>query len=334
MSEEKRFNLPIPLGWYAVALSNELKAGDVKPLRYFERDLVVFRTESGEAKVIDAFCPHLGAHLGHGGSVKGESIACPFHGWEFNGAGYCTSVPYAKNTPPRVDGKQVIASYEVIERNEAIWMWYHPQNQKPTFEIEEMAEFYDDSFTETVVSEWVINAPIQETGENAVDKAHFAYVHTAIAVPEGDVEIVDHTRTTRLESETPALDESGVPSTDGTTCTMNLFTRSVGPGQTMQRFDGQFFTVMQGTVTPITSEKTLIRFMFKQPKAAAGIAKLMADGFTAEICNQVEQDIPIWNYKTYQPNPILCDGDGPINQYRKWFTQFYATSVDGSSKVA
>jgi phenylpropionate dioxygenase-like ring-hydroxylating dioxygenase large terminal subunit len=334
MSEEKRFNLPIPLGWYAVALTKDLEVGDVKPLRYFERDLVVFRTESGQAKVIDAFCPHLGAHLGHGGSVNGESIACPFHGWEFNGDGYCTDVPYAKNTPPRVDGKQVIPSYETIERNDAIWVWYHPQNQKPSFEIEEMEEFYDDGFTETHIREWVIKAPIQETGENAVDKAHFAYVHNALAVPEGTVDIVDHTRTTRLESETPAIGDDGELCTDGTTATMNLFTRSVGPGQTMQRFDGQFYTVMQGTVTPITSEETHIRFMFKQPKDAVGMAKIMADGVMAEISHQVEQDIPIWDFKTYQPNPILCDGDGPINQYRKWFSQFYAGSVDDSTKVA
>ena len=41
------------------------------------------------------------------------------------------------------------------------------------------------------------------------------------------------------------------------------------------------------------------------------------------VCTQVEQDMLIWNYKHYQPNPILCDGDGPINQFRKWFAQFY-----------
>lgn len=334
MSEEKRFNLPIPLGWYTVALSSELAVGEVKPLKYFERELVLFRTESGEAKVIDAYCPHLGAHLGHGGSVAGESIACPFHGWQFNGEGYCTSVPYAKNTPPRVDGKQVIPAYEVVERNETIWMWYHPQNKKPSFDVEVMPEFDNDEWTDAVVREWVINAPIQETGENAVDKAHFAYVHTAVEVPEGDVEIVDHLRTTTLESEGPGLDETGVPQTDGSTIISQLYTRSVGPGQTIQRFDGQFYTVMTGTVTPITSEKTHLRFIFKQRKESVGIAKIMAEGFIAEISNQVEQDMPIWNFKRYNANPILCDGDGPINQYRKWFTQFYVGSVDDSTKVA
>jgi hypothetical protein len=35
-------------------------------------------------------------------------------------------------------------------------------------------------------------------------------------------------------------------------------------------------------------------------------------------------DIPIWNKKIHRANPILCDGDGPIMQYRKYFSQFYA----------
>ena len=43
--------------------------------------------------------------------------------------------------------------------------------------------------------------------------------------------------------------------------------------------------------------------------------------------NQVEQDIPIWNHKIYREQPILCDGDGPITQYRKWFSQFYANET-------
>ena len=90
MAQVKRYDLPIPFGWYAVSLSHELAVGEVKPVEYFNRELVVFRTEGGEAKVLDAYCPHLGAHLGHGGTVKGESIACPFHGWQFNGEGECT----------------------------------------------------------------------------------------------------------------------------------------------------------------------------------------------------------------------------------------------------
>ena len=53
------------MGWYSVERSHELAVGEVKPVQAFDRELVLYRTRSGQAVVQDAFCPHLGAHLGH-----------------------------------------------------------------------------------------------------------------------------------------------------------------------------------------------------------------------------------------------------------------------------
>jgi phenylpropionate dioxygenase-like ring-hydroxylating dioxygenase large terminal subunit len=52
----------IPYGWYCVAYSDELAVGEVKTLNYFEREMVLFRTESGDLGLLDPYCPHLGAH--------------------------------------------------------------------------------------------------------------------------------------------------------------------------------------------------------------------------------------------------------------------------------
>ena len=42
------------------------------------------------------------------------------------------------------------------------------------------------------------------------------------------------------------------------------------------------------------------------------------------IANGVLDDMPIWDHKSYVAQPILCDGDGPINKFRKWVSQFYS----------
>ena len=52
---------PYPTGWFMVGFSEDVAPKGVKPLRYFARDLVLFRTEDGKAVVADAHCPHLGA---------------------------------------------------------------------------------------------------------------------------------------------------------------------------------------------------------------------------------------------------------------------------------
>ena len=39
----------------------------------------------------------------------------------------------------------------------------------------------------------------------------------------------------------------------------------------------------------------------------------------------IDQDVPIWENKRYRERPVLCEGDGPIMQYRKWASQFYGS---------
>jgi hypothetical protein len=67
-----------PTGWFQVAWSEDVDAGAVHRMHYFGRELVVWRARSGRLTAMDAYCEHLGAHLGHGGHVEGEVIACPF----------------------------------------------------------------------------------------------------------------------------------------------------------------------------------------------------------------------------------------------------------------
>ncbi len=85
--------LPLPFGWFAVAMSDDIAAGDVKTLAYFGTELVVWRGESGSLHALDPYCPHMGAHRGHGGAVAGDDLQCPFHHWTFSGAGAVTAIP-------------------------------------------------------------------------------------------------------------------------------------------------------------------------------------------------------------------------------------------------
>jgi phenylpropionate dioxygenase-like ring-hydroxylating dioxygenase large terminal subunit len=323
-----RYDKPIPHGWYAVDYTSELKAGDVKPLHYFGQDLVLFRTESGEASLLKAFCPHLGAHLGYGGKVEGESISCPFHAWKFDGNGFCTDVPYAKRMPPKVDGQRAIDSYPLVERNQMIWAWYHPQGVEPLFEVEEFEELNSDDWTPMDTFDWQINTIIQETGENAADIAHFVTVHGALGMPDGVVTLEGHKRLTMMESKTSHIDEEGkVHRDDQVGDPAKLESWNIGPGLTYQRFSRMFDIVMMGTVTPIDDQNILLRFNFSMPKEQTEMHRLYANGFRDEVKYQVEQDIPIWENKVYLDAPILCDGDGPIAKYRKWFQQFYGEAA-------
>jgi len=316
-AEQRGIRHPIPFGWYVMAYSDELAAGEVKALRYFGRDLVLFRTESGVAQVLDAYCPHLGAHLGHGGSVHGEALACPFHGWQFNGAGRCTAVPYARNMPPKVAGdKQALHAYPVVERNRQIWAWYHPHNIAPLWEVEELPETMSPQWSGFDRYEWIINCHLQDMAENGADPAHFLYVHGTKNKPDTELtfETFRSGGVIKAKMETPR----GI--VDGT-----IRNQSVGPGQSWVRFSGICETLLVTALTPIEQDVIHARFAYTQPlEQMAGPTARLAEAIIRDLTHQVDQDKPVWDYKIFHDKPLLCDGDGPIAQFRKYYSQYYA----------
>lgn len=52
-----------------------------------DEELVARANHNGELRVFDAFCPHQGAHLGHGGRLDNDCLRCPFHGFYFDQEG-------------------------------------------------------------------------------------------------------------------------------------------------------------------------------------------------------------------------------------------------------
>src|SRR5258706_14129693 len=75
--------LPIPFGWFAVAMSDEIAPGDIRTLKYFGGEFVVWRGADGAINAVDPHCPHLGAHLGVNSSVQGNDLRCAYHHWRF-----------------------------------------------------------------------------------------------------------------------------------------------------------------------------------------------------------------------------------------------------------
>lgn len=80
----ERCPFPIPSGWFFVDYAESLNAGEMRNVFVFGQEWVLFRTESGKPGMSDPYCPHLGAHMGHGGKVCGEHLRCPFHHWEYD----------------------------------------------------------------------------------------------------------------------------------------------------------------------------------------------------------------------------------------------------------
>ena len=140
-SQTGLFGLGIPNGWFAVAWSKDLVDGEVKRARYFGQEIVMFRTRAGAVHVLDAYSAHLGAHLGEGGRVVGETLRCPFHGWRYDGGGRCVDIPYyTEGTPPAA---AKVRSWPVVEQNRMVFVWHHAEGLPPSWDVPVMPELGD-----------------------------------------------------------------------------------------------------------------------------------------------------------------------------------------------
>jgi phenylpropionate dioxygenase-like ring-hydroxylating dioxygenase large terminal subunit len=311
-----------PNGWFRVAYSYELPAKQVIPLHYFGRDLVIFRSEDGIAHVLDAYCPHLGAHLGHGGHVKGEMIQCPFHGWCFNGKGQCLDIPYA-NKPPKVQ----IQSWLVKEVNGFILVWYHAHGEDPTWEIPELPEYASEEWTSfRSVGQWRIRSHVQDINENAVDTAHLQYLHAVDSVKGETLQRNGSILRWPCSTTRKVLADGGKSSVE---VVSQLEFTFYGLGYTVQRcctkgvFQQEFITINLNTSIDAEYVDDHLIISFKKRSNQADLSDLEAMTLQV-VAMEAEKDIPILENKVYQSSPILYEGDGPIMQYRHWVQQFYS----------
>ncbi len=86
-----------PSSWYPVGPARELRVRPWSRVVAGQR-LVFYRTAEGSPVAMDARCAHQGADLGRG-TVEGDRIRCPFHGWEYGPDGRCQRIPSTKNIP-------------------------------------------------------------------------------------------------------------------------------------------------------------------------------------------------------------------------------------------
>lgn len=308
-----RFPFPIPFGWFHVAYPEDLAVGDVRPMRWFGRELVAWRDDEG-FHLQDAFCPHFGAHLGHGGSVVDGTIACPFHGWRFDGAGACVEVPYSD----RLNKRAHLRTYPVVERNGLVMAWYHPDDEDPSFEVPAVDVIGSPEYTDFYRSDYVIKTAIQEMGENSVDAAHFRFVHGTDEVAVLEAYEPDGPFSKMLSAQKYVTPRGVV---DG-----RIDSYAAGMGFSQVHFDmpGIVQAVLLGCAAPIDDETVRQSFNFVVRKTGDdAYDSMIAEAFVGEINKQLTEDIPIWEHKAHFEKPMLIDTDGPFMAYRKWASQFY-----------
>jgi len=184
--------------WYVACFSKDLEKEPLKQ-RMLGADLVLFRDGDGVAHCISNACPHRGASLAAGCVYKDGTLACPFHGYRFNGDGECTLVPSRRDHEVSVvaPGMRTDA-YATVEKYGLVWVCLgdDPDAASPIFD---MPEWEDDRFRFTS-NEEIWEADYHTCKFTNLDYVHLPVVHgilfkgneNPIQAPEHHVTATDH----------------------------------------------------------------------------------------------------------------------------------------------
>lgn len=324
---------PHPDGWYTLGLSIDVSRGALLNKKFCGEEIVLFRTESGTLNAIGAYCPHLGAHFGHGGTVVGEEIKCPFHGFCFNGAGDCTKTGYGTKPPPTAKAK----IWHVRDKNGFVLIYHSASGEEPRWEIPDIET---EGWNSLLTASYEISSHPQETTENSVDIGHFSEVHGYAGIEElKEITTDGPYLTTKYAMHRHA---GFVGKKEKIRAQFEVHVHGLGYSfveAEAPKYGLEYRTFVLPTPIGNGKIKLTLGMQVKKIDQAHKINPLMAalpnrlvnfivgkasfNGFL----NDVKQDFHIWENKIYIAPPALAKGDGPIGRYRTWAKQFYPEPI-------
>ena len=322
-----------PTGWFQVAWSDEIGVGDVHKMTYFGQEMVAWRAESGQLTVMNAYCEHLGAHLGFGGKVVGEVLQCPFHGWQWSHEGRNVCIPY-QDRPNR--GRRM-RTYPVVERNESVYIWHDVEGREPFFDAPDIFAGFndgssaDDYYPQQRLYRERLEMHPQYVLENGVDFAHFKYVHNT--PDRADLHPPRLRRTGLLRRLHHHLRRRRQPEDRGHRQPGGGHQRRSGHrGDQELGHDRQPHHLGDHPGRRLHLRRPFMVYIGRTPGKDPERAETKAREFGQEVIRQFEQDIEIWQHQRYSDPPALATAEYEgFTAIRKWAKQFYPDGIGGSA---
>ena len=165
--------------WYVAEWSHVVKDKPVKA-KLLGQNFVLFRDAEGKVSCLSDVCLHRGGSLS-GGSVHKDCVACPYHGWRYNGKGEVTFIPSRGEAGP-IPQRAMIDAYPTEERYGMIWVFLGDLPEAERYPIPPFAEYGQPGWRE-LQSEFTWKASAARVVENGIDMAHASFVHPVFGHP-------------------------------------------------------------------------------------------------------------------------------------------------------
>lgn len=181
---EKRLNTGLLGQWYVIAKSSQVQPGRPFPAKALGMDLVLWRDAAGKVHCVEDYCPHRGAPLSRG-EVRGDNIACAYHGVQVDGTGTVAKVPALPGC--LLEGRKELQSFAIEEHRDGIFAYFPTRDRPDPTPLQLPYEFEGDDYA-MFLTTGVWEANYRYALENIADPMHGPFLH------EGTFTLSDGTR--------------------------------------------------------------------------------------------------------------------------------------------
>ncbi|HEY8090143.1 MAG TPA: Rieske 2Fe-2S domain-containing protein [Polyangiaceae bacterium] len=332
-------------GWFAALRSEEVVASRLTRVQVLGREAVAFRDAGGAVALIDALCPHFGAHLGHGGTIEDGCVRCPFHGLKFDGAGQCVGGGlYAERGYRHLKAD----AWTVCEHAGMVFVWNGPDRRRPAWPMP-LATLDSKGWSPPVTN---AGRPLPRTNlffptENIIDMTHFVNVHRwdlhHVVVPphvdeRGHMRArIDVTWSAGSQSESRLVRWLGKKISSPFQVEFVIYEPGIAVATTqLTEAQGSLQVRSLILITPVSAVDCHIRAVMSvldpapgrvaaalRRRLHVGLPELLAPIFLAVGTADFDGDAMIWAHRTHLENPRPLKEDGPIVAYRRWSERFW-----------
>ncbi len=214
--------------------------------------------------------------------------------------------------------------WPVLEINQMVLIWHDIEKQEPDFYPNKIEACYSEEWSDYSMASFLVKNNCRELIDNMADKGHFGPVHQAPFEGFWN-EAKDHTYTQEMTANSPILggDLFSQATYEGPAY-MTTYMSAVQDGNTVE-------SRLLVSHLPLTMTSFQINFGV-MVKKVPGMSKEEEDTFVQGYVDANNyafgQDVAIWENKIYIPDPVVCDGDGPLHKLRKWYGQFLVDRAD------
>lgn len=242
--------------WYPVCLSTELTPAAPVKAQILMLPFVAFRDAAGQAHVLSDTCVHRGGSLSRGKVVNGN-MACPYHGWQFDGSGRCALIP-SLGAGANIPARAKVDSYPVIERYGIVFAFLGdlPEAERPP--PCPVPEYGQPGWRASMVT-FVLDAYYERSVENGLDPVHNEFVH----VLQGNIKFKPDRMNVSGDDWSTTVFVQMDPPKKGTVKLENL--RDDRDPDNFSASSGHFGVNAVITRICLSKDNVLVQYLFEQP---------------------------------------------------------------------